>query len=147
MLKDQWCDPSEDEDDIKNTFYVDMEWLFNQLPVHDMKILFGYFKSKVGREAIFHQQVGTKVSIQKIMIMLLDLVNFATSNNPIVKSTKFLYHNIHKCTWTLPDDIDKRRQSSIIDIHSLRGADCVTDHYLVVATIWERGNEAKFDSR
>ena len=34
--------------------------------------------------------------------------------------------------------VDKRRQSSIIDIRSLRGADCDTDHYLVVATIRER---------
>ena len=51
-------------------------------------------------------------------------------------------------TWTSADGIthnqidhvlvDKRRQSSIIDVHSLRGADCDTDHYLVVATIQER---------
>ena len=34
--------------------------------------------------------------------------------------------------------VDKRRQSSIIDVRSLRGADCYTDHYIVVATIRER---------
>ena len=34
--------------------------------------------------------------------------------------------------------VDKRRQSSIIDDRSLRGTDCDTDHYLVVATIPER---------
>ena len=55
---------------------------------------------------------------------------------------------IHKYTWTSPTGIkhnqidhvlvDKRRQSSIIDVRSLRGADCDTDHYLVVATIRER---------
>jgi len=33
---------------------------------------------------------------------------------------------------------DKRRQSSIIDVRSLSGVDCDTNHYLVVATIWER---------
>ena len=51
-------------------------------------------------------------------------------------------------TWTPPDGItknqidhvlvDKRRQSSIIDVRSLRGADCDTDYYPVVVTIRER---------
>ena len=39
--------------------------------------------------------------------------------------------------------VDKRRQSSIIYIRSLRGADCDTDHYLVVTAIKE-GNKATF---
>ena len=75
-------------------------------------------------------------------------MNFATSKNLTVKSTKFPHRNIHKYTWTSPDAIthnqidhvlvDKRRQSSIIDVRSLRGADCDIDHYLVVATIRER---------
>ena len=34
--------------------------------------------------------------------------------------------------------IDKRRQSSILDVRSFRRADCVTDHYLVVAKFRER---------
>ena len=34
--------------------------------------------------------------------------------------------------------IDSRRHSSIIDVRSFRGADCDTDHYLVVAEVRER---------
>jgi hypothetical protein len=34
--------------------------------------------------------------------------------------------------------IDRRRLSSILDIRSFRGADCDTDHYLVVAKFRER---------
>jgi len=34
--------------------------------------------------------------------------------------------------------IDRRWYSSILEVHSFRGADCDTDHYLVVAKVRER---------
>jgi hypothetical protein len=34
--------------------------------------------------------------------------------------------------------IDRRWHSSILDVRSFRGADCDTDHYLVVAEVRER---------
>jgi hypothetical protein len=51
-------------------------------------------------------------------------------------------------TWTLPDLnthneidhilIDRRRHSSLLDVRSIRAADCGTDHRLVVAEFRER---------
>jgi hypothetical protein len=34
--------------------------------------------------------------------------------------------------------IDRRWQTNILDVRSFRGADCDTDHYLVVAKVRER---------
>jgi hypothetical protein len=60
----------------------------------------------------------------------------------------FPHRNIHKYTWTSPDGkthnqidhvlIDRRRQSSILDVRSFRSADSDTDHYLAVAKLRER---------
>ena len=64
-LKGRWCDiivlnvhaPTEDkDDDMKDSFYEEIERLFDQLPMYHMKILLGDFNAKVGRENIFSQQ-------------------------------------------------------------------------------------------
>jgi hypothetical protein len=40
-------------DDVKDSFYEELERVFDQFPSYDMKILFGDFNAKVGRENIF----------------------------------------------------------------------------------------------
>ena len=69
----------------------------------------------------------------------------------------FPHRNIHKYTWTSPDGnthnqidhilIEKRRNSSVLDVRVFRGADCDTDHYLVVAKVRERLAVSKQDAQ
>jgi len=76
------------------------------------------------------------------------LVNFAKSKNLVVKSTIFPHRNIHKYTWTSPDGkthnqtdhvlIGRRWHSSVLDVRSFKGANCDTDHCLVIAKVRER---------
>ncbi|KAJ4439470.1 hypothetical protein ANN_07594 [Periplaneta americana] len=159
---DRWCDiivinayaPTEEKDDhIKDSFYEELEHTFDQLPRYHMKILLGHFNSKVGQEDIFRPTIGKESLHATISDNGVRLVNFATSKNLIVKSTTFPHKDIHKYTWTSPDGlthnqidhilIDKRRHTSIVDIRTFRGADCNSDHYLVIGELRERLPVAK----
>ena len=113
-----------------------------------MKILLGDFNAKLERESILKPTIGQESLHQDDNDNGVRLVNFATSKNLVVKSTMFPHRNIHKYTWTSPDGktnnqidhvlIDRRWHSSVLDVRSLRGADCDTDRYLVIAKVRER---------
>ena len=102
----------------------------------------------MGRENIFKLTIGNESLHQDSNDNGVRLVNFATFKNLVVKGTVFPHRNIHKYTWTSHDRknhnqidhimIDRRRHSSILDVRSVRGADCDTDHYLAVAKLGER---------
>jgi hypothetical protein len=98
-------------------------------------------------EDIFKPTIGNESSHEISNDNGVRVVNFATSKNLFVKSM-FPHRSIHKYNWTSPDGkthnqinhilIDMRRHSSILDVRSFRGADCDSDHYLVVAKVRER---------
>jgi endonuclease/exonuclease/phosphatase family metal-dependent hydrolase len=110
-----------------------------------MKILLGDFNAKLGREDTFKPTIGNENLREDSNDNGVRVVNFATSKYR-VKSTMFPHQNIHKYTWTSPcgkahNRIDHilidRWHLSILDVRSFRGADCDTDHYLVVAKVWK----------
>jgi hypothetical protein len=140
--------PCEDKsDDVKDNFYEELGCVFDQFPRYDMKILFGNFNAKVGREDIFKPTIRNETSHKISNDNGVTVVNFATPKNLVVKSTMFPHRRILKYTWTSPDGkihnqidhilIDRRQQSFLLDDKSFRGADCDSDHYLVVAKVRE----------
>jgi hypothetical protein len=111
---------TENKDDvIKDSFYEEVEEVFDQFPRYHMKILMGAFNTKVGRRDICKPIIGNESLHEASNVKRVRVVNFATSKNLIVRSTTFLHHDIHKHTWTSPDGvthnqidhvlIDKRR--------------------------------------
>jgi len=141
--------PSEERSDkTKDSFYEELEQVFDHFPKYHMKILLGHFNAKVERENIFKPTTGQESLHQDSNYNGVRLVNFATSKYLVVKSTMFPHRNIHKYTWTSPDGkthnqidhvvIDRNWHSSELDVRSFRGADCDTDHYLVIAKVRER---------
>jgi hypothetical protein len=68
-----------------------------------MKMFLGDFNAKVGREDIFKPTIGNESLHEISNHSGVRVVNFATSKNLTVKSTKFPHRNIHKVTWMSPD--------------------------------------------
>jgi endonuclease/exonuclease/phosphatase family metal-dependent hydrolase len=141
--------PSEEKSDEANdSFYEELEQIFYHFSKYHMKVLLGDFNTKVGREDVFKPTIGNESLHQDSNDNVVGIVNFATSKNLVIKSTMFPHRNIHKYNWTSPDGktnnqiehvlIDRRRKSNILDVPSLTGAECDTDHYLVVAKLRER---------
>jgi hypothetical protein len=74
ILRGRWCHivvlnfhaPAEDNiDDVKDSFYEELEHVFDRFPKYHIKILLGDFSAKVGREDIFKPTIGNE-SLHKV---------------------------------------------------------------------------------
>jgi hypothetical protein len=108
ILRDRWCHiivlnvhaPTEDKtDDVKDSFYEELECVFDKFPNYHMKILLGDFNAKVGRVDIFKTTIGNESLHEISNDNGVRLVNFATSKNLEAKSMMFPRPSIHKYTW------------------------------------------------
>jgi len=116
----------EKSDESKDSFYEELEQVFDHFPKYHMKILLGDLNAKVGRENIFKPAIGQESLHQDINDNGVRLVNFATSKNLMVKITMFPHRNIHIYIWTSPDGkthnqidhilIGRRWHSSVLDV-------------------------------
>jgi hypothetical protein len=50
----------EKTDDVKDSFYEELEFMFDEFPKYHTKILLGDFSAKLGREDLFKLEVYTK---------------------------------------------------------------------------------------
>jgi hypothetical protein len=154
ILRGRWCHiivlnvhaTTEDKtDDVKDSFYEEVECVFDKFLTYHMKILSGDFNTKVDREDIFKLTIGNESLHEISNENGVRLVNLVTSKNLRVKSMTFPNCNIHKYTWTSPDGkthyqidhilVDWQRHSNVLDVRSFRAADCDSDHYLMVVKV------------
>jgi hypothetical protein len=80
ILRGPWCHiivlnvhaPTEDKtDDANDSFYEELERVFDKFPKYHMKILLLDFSAEVGRKYIFKPTIGMKVYPKLIMTMEL----------------------------------------------------------------------------
>jgi hypothetical protein len=120
--------PSEDKSyDSKESFYEELEQVFDHFPKYHTIILLGDFNfKKLGKENIFKPTIGIESLHQNSNDNGVRIVNSAASKNLVVKSTMFPRRNIHKCTWACRVEknhnqvdhilIDRTWHSSILDV-------------------------------
>jgi hypothetical protein len=78
-LRGRWCDtvrhvhaPTEDKiDDVEDSFYEELERVFDKLSKYHVNILLGKFNVKVDTEDHFKSTIGRKVYTKLLMIMEL----------------------------------------------------------------------------
>jgi hypothetical protein len=89
ILRGRWCHiiilnvhaPTKDIiDDVKDSFYKELELVFDEVPKYHMKILLGDVSAEVGKEDIFKQTIGNG-NLHEISNNGIRVVNFATSKN------------------------------------------------------------------
>ncbi|CAG9576128.1 unnamed protein product [Danaus chrysippus] len=130
-------------DETKDQFYGDLQNVIEKVPRYDALIVLGDVNAQVGKEQAFGEVAG-KHSLHDVTNDNGErLCFFAAANNLFISSTNFPHKAIHKGTWKVPgtdrvNQIDhilssKRRMSNILDVRSYRGANCDSDHFLVVA--------------
>ena len=156
VLRGRWCNivvlnvhapTKEKSDDSKDSFYEELEQVFDHFPKYYMEILIGDFNTKLVTEVIFKRTVGNARLNQDSKGNGVRIANFATSKIIVLKSMMFPHQIIYKYTWNSPDGkthnhidhilTERRRHSIILEVRYFRGADSDTDQYLVVANVME----------
>jgi hypothetical protein len=66
---------------VKDSFYEELERVFDKFHKYHMKILLGDFNAKAGREDIFKLTIGNEGSHEISNDNGVRLINFATSKN------------------------------------------------------------------
>jgi hypothetical protein len=118
--------PTEDKDQIeKNSFYDNLDRMYQKVAAHDIKIIMGDMNAKVGKESKVHN-VGIHSLHEVSNDNGITLIVFTISRNMVISSVRFPHKDIHKETWISPDGhtrnqidhviIDARHASDIIDV-------------------------------
>jgi hypothetical protein len=80
--------PTEEKnDDSKDSFYEELEQVFNHFPKYYMKILLGGFNAKLGRDDIFKPATGNENLCEDSNDNDVRVINLATLKNVVDKST------------------------------------------------------------
>jgi hypothetical protein len=146
ILRGRWCHvivlnvhaPTEDKtDDVKGSFYEELERVFDKFAKYHMKILLEDFNAKIDREDICKPTIGNESLHEISNDNGVRVVNFATSKNLTIKSTMLPHRNIHKYTWMPADGKSHNQIDHILtDRRSIRV-------YLMFDHLGTRGKRGK----
>ncbi|XP_072043067.1 craniofacial development protein 2-like [Amphiura filiformis] len=129
-------------DEAMENFYGQLQDVLDKIPSKDMLIILGGWNAKVGKSDIKSRSIG-KFGLGERNDRGDSLEEFCQANDLIVGNTLFQQHPRRLWTWRSPggnvkNQIDyillKRRWcSSLFSVRTRPGADCGSDHQLLVA--------------
>ena len=137
---------NETSDEMKDSFYEQLQTVIEETPTHDMLILLGDFNAKVGRPGMGEEGTIGKFGLHDDRTDNGErLVTLCMTYNLSIMTTAFKHKDIHKHTWTSPSGnhhnqidhiaVSRRFKGSVNDARSYRGADVGSDHHLIVADV------------
>jgi len=141
------------------SFYNELQGIIDKTPKGDVRMVIGDFNAKVGKysgvgrggDTIGRHGLGKQNEAGE------RLVEFCEGNNLKIMNTWFEQPKRRLYTWTSPDGkhrnqidyilINKRWYSTIRDVKTKPGADCGTDHELLVTTVQTKLKKLKKGER
>ena len=133
------------EEDEKEVFYDKLQNIINTRTEKEIILMMGDFNAKVGNDNTGYEEIMGKHGVGVMNENGIHLANFCAENNLVIGGTIFPHKDVHKTTWTSPDQttnnqidhicINRKFRRSLLDVRVKRGADAATDHKLVVGKI------------
>lgn len=130
-------------DDIKEKFYQDLHSLTTAVPKSDKLILLGDFNARVGKDHETWDGVIGKNGIGKCNSNGLLLLQFCAEHGLLITNTTFRLPTRNKTSWMHPRSghwhlidfviVRKQDRQDVRVTKSMCGADCWTDHRLIIS--------------
>ena len=128
------------EEHINDQFYEELDEALRSVNARDKIILLGDFNARVGRRSDLWNAIGGKMNANG-----LRLLSLCSEHDLIITNTLFRLKTIHKTSWMHPRskqwhllDYIIVKSDQLREVHKtrvMRGADCWTDHNLILAKI------------
>ena len=129
------------EEEIEE-FYSQLQEVIDKIPSRDVTLIMGDANAKVGKAdipSVTYGQYGLGVRNVRGSV----LIDFCATNDLVISNTCFNHHPRRLYTWTSPDGttrnqidyimIKRKWKSCIKNVKTYPGADCNSDHQLLVA--------------
>jgi hypothetical protein len=127
-----------------------LEKTYENGPSSDTEIVLDNFNAKVGDEENARATFGKHSLHKESHENGRKLINYVTPLNMVVGCTIFSHRNIHKMAWRSPEGntmnqighvlIGFKHCNNLLDVRSYRGANVISDRYLIIAEIRSRIN-------
>ena len=127
------------EDEDKELFYEQLQSIVEKVNKHDVLLITGCMNAKVGSSKDNRERVMGKHGTGIMKCNGERSIDFCQMNNFVIPGTIFSHKNIHKNTWTSPDEkthnqidhisVNQQFRRSILHTRVTRRADVASDHH------------------